>query len=65
MNQKVAYIAGGCFWGMEDLFRKRKGILDTEVGYLGGENENPTYKNIGGMEEVNNDASGRLVQREA
>lgn len=44
MNQKVAYIAGGCFWGMEDLFRKRKGILDTEVGYLGGQNDNPTYK---------------------
>lgn len=41
---KVAYVAGGCFWGMEDLFRKRKGIIDTEVGYLGGENENPTYK---------------------
>jgi peptide-methionine (S)-S-oxide reductase len=43
-NYKKAYIAGGCFWGMEDLFRKRPGILDTEVGYLGGENDNPTYK---------------------
>ncbi len=43
-NYKKAYIAGGCFWGMEDLFRKRAGILDTEVGYLGGENDNPTYK---------------------
>ena len=41
---KKAYIAGGCFWGMEDLFRVRKGIKDTEVGYLGGDNENPTYK---------------------
>lgn len=41
---KKAYIAGGCFWGMEDLFRNRKGILNTEVGYQGGENENPTYK---------------------
>ena len=41
---KKAYIAGGCFWGMEDLFRNRKGIIDTEVGYQGGENENPTYK---------------------
>ena len=39
-----AYIAGGCFWGMEELFRVRKGIMDTEVGYIGGENENPTYK---------------------
>ena len=33
-NLKKAYIAGGCFWGMEDLFRKRPGIKDTEVGYL-------------------------------
>ncbi len=41
---KKAYIAGGCFWGMEDLFRVRKGILDTEVGYIGGENEKPSYK---------------------
>lgn len=43
-NYKKAYIAGGCFWGMEDLFRVRKGIKDTEVGYQGGENANPTYK---------------------
>ena len=44
-NYKKAYIAGGCFWGMEDLFRTRPGIIDTEVGYIGGENENPTYRN--------------------
>ncbi len=50
-NIKKAYIAGGCFWGMEDLFRIRKGILDTEVGYQGGENENPTYKNHPGHAE--------------
>ena len=43
-NYKKAYIDGGCLWGMEDLFRVRPGIIDTEVGYLGGENENPTYK---------------------
>ena len=43
-NYKRAYIAGGCFWGMEDLFRKRKGIVDTEVGYIGGENESPSYR---------------------
>ncbi|MFK8045164.1 MAG: peptide-methionine (S)-S-oxide reductase MsrA [Crocinitomicaceae bacterium] len=41
---KKAYISGGCFWGMEELFRTRPGIIDTEVGYIGGENENPTYK---------------------
>jgi len=50
-NIKKAYIAGGCFWGMEDLFRKRKGILDTEVGYQGGNNENPTYRNHPGHAE--------------
>lgn len=50
-NVKKVYIAGGCFWGMEDLFRKQKGILDTEVGYIGGENENPTYNNHPGHAE--------------
>ena len=48
---KKAYLAGGCFWGMEDLFRVRKGIVDTEVGYLGGSNENPTYRNHPGHAE--------------
>ncbi len=51
MNKKKAYIAGGCFWGMEELFRKRPGILDTEVGYIGGSNDNPTYKNHPGHAE--------------
>ena len=45
MSTKKAYIAGGCFWGMEDLFRTRPGIKDTEVGYQGGQNDNPTYRN--------------------
>lgn len=48
---KKAYIAGGCFWGMEDLFRTRPGIKDTEVGYQGGENDNPTYRNHPGHAE--------------
>lgn len=50
-NIKKAYIAGGCFWGMEELFSVRKGIVDTEVGYLGGENEYPTYRNHPGHAE--------------
>ncbi len=50
-NFKKAYIAGGCFWGMEELFRVRPGIIDTEVGYIGGENENPTYRNHPGHAE--------------
>jgi peptide-methionine (S)-S-oxide reductase len=50
-NIKKAYIAGGCFWGMEDLFRVRPGVIDTEVGYLGGQNENPNYRNHPGHAE--------------
>ena len=46
-----AYIAGGCFWGMEDLFRTRPGIKNTEVGYQGGQNEFPTYRNHPGHAE--------------
>lgn len=41
---KKAYLAGGCFWGLEDLFRDLPGIITTEAGYTGGENENPTYE---------------------
>jgi peptide-methionine (S)-S-oxide reductase len=48
---KKAYLAGGCFWGMEDLFRVRPGIVDTEVGYIGGQNEKPTYRNHPGHAE--------------
>lgn len=44
MNTKeVAYLAGGCFWGMEDLLRKIPGVIDTEVGYMGGDLKNATY----------------------
>ena len=50
-NNKKAYIAGGCFWGMEDLFRVRSGVVDTEVGYIGGLNDNPTYGNHPGHAE--------------
>ena len=40
-----AVLAGGCFWGMQDLLRKRPGVLSTRVGYTGGENANATYRN--------------------
>lgn len=51
-NNRKAYIAGGCFWGMEDLFRKRPGVIDTEVGYQGGKNDHPTYPNHPGHAEA-------------
>lgn len=49
---KTVYLAGGCFWGVEELFRAQPGVIDTEVGYTGGDNENPTYDNHPGHAEV-------------
>lgn len=51
-QQYKATFAGGCFWGMEELFRELEGIIDTEVGYSGGENDNPTYDNHPGHAEA-------------
>jgi len=48
---KKAYLAGGCFWGLEDLVREQPGITDTEVGYTGGKNDNPDYHNHPGHAE--------------
>ncbi len=42
-NIKKAILAGGCFWGMEDLFRKQNGVVGTRVGYTGGSIKNPDY----------------------
>ena len=50
--EKKAYFAGGCFWGLEELFRKVPGVLDTEAGYTGGENDNPTYRDHPGHAEA-------------
>lgn len=41
-----AYFAGGCFWGVEYYFSNIEGVLSTGVGYMGGEKENPTYKEV-------------------
>jgi peptide-methionine (S)-S-oxide reductase len=49
---ETAVLAGGCFWGMEDLFRRQPGVLGTRVGYTGGENDHPTYRNHPGHAEA-------------
>ncbi|WP_417452339.1 peptide-methionine (S)-S-oxide reductase MsrA [Kiloniella sp.] len=46
MTEK-AILAGGCFWGMQDLIRKLPGVEETRVGYTGGDVENATYRNHG------------------
>jgi len=47
MTTETATLAGGCFWGMQDLIRKMDGVVSTRVGYTGGDIENATYKNHG------------------
>lgn len=52
MSKNEVVIAGGCFWGLEELIREQEGILNTEVGYTGGDNENPDYHNHPGHAEA-------------
>jgi peptide-methionine (S)-S-oxide reductase len=51
MNER-AVLAGGCFWGMQELLRDYPGVLSTRVGYTGGEVENATYRNHGNHAEA-------------
>ncbi|MDR9804012.1 peptide-methionine (S)-S-oxide reductase MsrA [Rhizobium hidalgonense] len=47
MTEERAVLAGGCFWGMQDLIRRYKGVISTRVGYTGGDVANATYRNHG------------------
>ena len=52
MAKETAVLAGGCFWGMQDLVRKLPGVQATRVGYTGGKNDHPTYPNHPGHAEA-------------
>jgi peptide-methionine (S)-S-oxide reductase len=47
MSEERAVLAGGCFWGMQDLIRRHAGVISTRVGYSGGDVPNATYRNHG------------------
>ena len=51
-NYQKAILAGGCFWGMQDLIRKQPGVVSTRVGYTGGQNAHATYRNHPGHAEA-------------
>ena len=52
MSEERALLAGGCFWGMQDLIRNRPGVISTRVGYTGGRVRNATYRNHEGHAEA-------------
>ena len=52
MTTESAVLAGGCFWGMQDLIRKMDGVVSTRVGYTGGNVSNATYRNHDGHAEA-------------
>ncbi|AWM02688.1 peptide-methionine (S)-S-oxide reductase MsrA [Bradyrhizobium amphicarpaeae] len=52
MTMERAVLAGGCFWGMQDLIRKQPGVISTRVGYTGGAVKNATYRNHEGHAEA-------------
>ena len=52
MTTATAILAGGCFWGVQDLIRVLPGVVSTRVGYTGGDNEHPTYRNHPGHAEA-------------
>lgn len=52
MTEERAILAGGCFWGMQELIRRMPGVISTRVGYSGGDTPNATYRNHGNHAEA-------------
>ena len=46
INKETAYLAGGCYWGLEELIRKLPGVINTKVGFSGGQLKNATYNEV-------------------
>jgi peptide-methionine (S)-S-oxide reductase len=57
---KKIILAGGCFWGVEAYFKKLKGVVDTDVGYVNGNIDNPTYEQV--CDEVATHAEAVLIE---
>jgi peptide-methionine (S)-S-oxide reductase len=49
---ETAVLAGGCFWGVDELIRKQPGVISTRAGYTGGQNDHATYRNHPGHAEA-------------
>ena len=67
---KKAYFSAGCFWGVEYYFKRLKGVTKTSVGFMGGELENPSYKQVktgttGHLETIEVEYDPELVSYEA
>jgi peptide-methionine (S)-S-oxide reductase len=52
MGHEVAILAGGCYWGVQELMRRQPGVISTRVGYCGGDTPNPTDDNLGDHAEA-------------